>query len=154
MFDSSWLFGLWNLFRPHKQSPDEADQLISVMFNFISNTSGMSSYLSPSPIVHSDMVREWPRRQAQTQAAMKKERPLEEKVLADVRKRVSQIEKMLKPALENSSLSSNTTKEAERTAHAVAKVCVQSVTATMTVFPLTSAAETAQSRSVNIRKYL
>ncbi|XP_073334366.1 laminin subunit gamma-3 [Pagrus major] len=68
-----------------------------------------------------NMVREWPRRQTQTQAAMKKERPLEEKVLADVRKRVSQIEKTLKPALENSSLSSNTTKEAERTAHAVAK---------------------------------
>ncbi|XP_031173603.1 laminin subunit gamma-3 [Sander lucioperca] len=67
------------------------------------------------------MVREWPRQQAQTKAAMKKERPLEEKVLADVRKRVSQIGKMLKPALENSSLSSNTTKEAEQTAHAVAK---------------------------------
>ncbi|XP_044031394.1 laminin subunit gamma-3 [Siniperca chuatsi] len=68
-----------------------------------------------------NMVREWPRQQAQTQAAVKKERPLEVKVLADVRKRVSQIEKMLNPALENSSLSSNTTKEAEQTAHAVAK---------------------------------
>ncbi|XP_056260145.1 laminin subunit gamma-3 [Seriola aureovittata] len=68
-----------------------------------------------------NMVREWPRRQAQTKAAVKKEKPLEEKVLADVRKRVSQIEKMLKPALENSSLSSNTTKEAERAAHALAK---------------------------------
>ncbi|XP_075954415.1 laminin subunit gamma-3 [Anarhichas minor] len=67
------------------------------------------------------MVREWPRRQAQTKAAMKKEKPLEEKVLADVRKKVSQIKKMLKPALENSSLSSNTTMEAEQTAHAVAK---------------------------------
>ncbi|XP_034753093.1 laminin subunit gamma-3 isoform X2 [Etheostoma cragini] len=67
------------------------------------------------------MVREWPRQQAQTKAAIKKERPLEEKVLADVRKRVSQIAKMLIPALENSSLSSNTTKEAEQTAHAVAK---------------------------------
>uniref|UniRef100_A0A8D3AEZ2 Laminin, gamma 3 n=1 Tax=Scophthalmus maximus TaxID=52904 RepID=A0A8D3AEZ2_SCOMX len=68
-----------------------------------------------------NMVREWPHREAQTKAAVKKERPLEEKVLADVRKRVSQIEEMLKPALENSSLSGNTTKEAERTAHAVAK---------------------------------
>ncbi|XP_023279771.1 laminin subunit gamma-3 [Seriola lalandi dorsalis] len=68
-----------------------------------------------------NMVREWPRRQAQTKAAVKKEKPLEEKVLADVRKRVSQIEKMLKPALENSSLSSNITKEAERAAHALAK---------------------------------
>lgn len=73
------------------------------------------------------MVSEWPRKQVQTKAAMKKERPLEEKVLADVRDRVSQIKQMLKPALENSSLSSNTTKEAEQTAHAVAKVCVQSV---------------------------
>lgn len=68
-----------------------------------------------------NMVAEWPRRQAQTKAAMKKEKPLQEKVLVDVRKRVSQIEKMLKPALENSSLSSNTTKEAEQTAHTVAK---------------------------------
>ncbi|XP_040915110.1 laminin subunit gamma-3 isoform X1 [Toxotes jaculatrix] len=68
-----------------------------------------------------NMVREWPRRQAQTKAAMKKEKPLEEKVLADVRKRVSQIEKMLKPALENSTLSSNTTKELEQTAHSLAK---------------------------------
>ncbi|XP_071322534.1 laminin subunit gamma-3 [Trachinotus anak] len=68
-----------------------------------------------------NMVREWPRRQAQTKAAMKKERPLEEKVLPDVRKRVSQIEKMLKPALENSSFSSNTTKEVEQTAQALAK---------------------------------
>uniref|UniRef100_A0A3B5B3F7 Laminin subunit gamma-3-like n=1 Tax=Stegastes partitus TaxID=144197 RepID=A0A3B5B3F7_9TELE len=74
------------------------------------------------PVLHSDMVAEWPRRQAQTRAAMKKEKPLEEKVLVDVRRRVSQIEKMLKPALENSSLSSNTTKEAEQTAHTVAKV--------------------------------
>uniref|UniRef100_A0A8C4NVY6 Laminin, gamma 3 n=1 Tax=Dicentrarchus labrax TaxID=13489 RepID=A0A8C4NVY6_DICLA len=74
--------------------------------------------------LHSDMVREWPRRQAQTHTAIKKEKPLEEKVLADVRRRVSQIEKILEPALENSSLSSNTTKEVEQTAHAVAKVCV------------------------------
>lgn len=70
----------------------------------------------------SDMVKEWPRRQAQTRAALKKERPLQEKVLTDVRKRVSQIEVTLKPALENSSLSSNTTRDAEETAHAVAKV--------------------------------
>uniref|UniRef100_A0A3Q3MJJ9 Laminin, gamma 3 n=1 Tax=Mastacembelus armatus TaxID=205130 RepID=A0A3Q3MJJ9_9TELE len=64
--------------------------------------------------------KEWPRQHAQTKAALKKERPLEGKVLVDVKKRVSQIEKMLKPALENSSLS--TTKEAEQRAHAVAKV--------------------------------
>lgn len=71
------------------------------------------------------MVREWPRQQAQTKAAMKKKRPLEEKVLAEVKKRVSQIKETLKPALENSSLSGNVTKEAEQTAYAVAKVCMQ-----------------------------
>lgn len=70
----------------------------------------------------SDMVREWPQRQTQTKAAMKKKKPLEEKVLADVRKRVSQIDKLLKPALENSSLARETAREAEHTAHAVAKV--------------------------------
>lgn len=69
------------------------------------------------------MVTEWPRQQAQTKTAMKKEKPLEEKVLAEVRKRVSQIEKELSPALGNSSLFSNTIKEAEQTAHAVVKVC-------------------------------
>lgn len=73
------------------------------------------------------MVKEWPRQQALTKVAVKKERPLEEKVLADVNKKLSEIEKMLEPALENSSLSS-TTKEAEQTAHAVVKVCVSLVT--------------------------
>ncbi len=82
--------------------------------------------IHPTVCLHSDMVRDWPRRQAQTQAAIKKKRPLEEKVLADVRKRVSQIEKTLKPALENSSLYSNTTKEAVQRAQAVAKVGVKS----------------------------
>ncbi|XP_068190889.1 laminin subunit gamma-3 [Antennarius striatus] len=68
-----------------------------------------------------NMVQDWPLRQTQTQAALKKERPLQEKVLADVRRRVSQIEMTLKPALENISFSSNTTKEVEQMAHAVAK---------------------------------
>ncbi|XP_028274254.1 laminin subunit gamma-3 [Parambassis ranga] len=68
-----------------------------------------------------NMVVEWPRRHAQTKAAIKKERPLKEKVLTDVRKKVTQITKILKPALENSSLSVNASKEAEKTAHAVAK---------------------------------
>ncbi|KAF7662191.1 hypothetical protein LDENG_00243610 [Lucifuga dentata] len=67
------------------------------------------------------MEREWPRQEAQTKAAVKKVRLLDEKVLADVRKKVTQMEKMLKPAQENASLSANTTTEAEQTAHAMAK---------------------------------
>uniref|UniRef100_A0A672HK63 Laminin, gamma 3 n=1 Tax=Salarias fasciatus TaxID=181472 RepID=A0A672HK63_SALFA len=70
------------------------------------------------------MAAEWPRRQSQTKVALKKEKPLEEKVLADVRRKVSQIEKMIKPALENASLAGNTSKEAELTAGAVAEVRV------------------------------
>lgn len=70
------------------------------------------------------MVKEWPHRQAQTKAAVKKERPLREKVLSDVRKRVSQIRETLKPALEDSSVSRNTTEELNQMANSVAKVCV------------------------------
>ncbi|XP_035996258.1 laminin subunit gamma-3 [Fundulus heteroclitus] len=68
-----------------------------------------------------NMVKEWPRQQAQTKAALKKQRPLEEKVLPEVRKRVKQIEKMLEPARENATLTKNTTQEAEQTAYDVAK---------------------------------
>lgn len=70
------------------------------------------------------MVKEWPQRQAQTKAALKRKKPLEEKVLAEVRRRASQINRTLKPALDNSSASSNITKEVEQMANTVAKVCV------------------------------
>lgn len=70
------------------------------------------------------MVSEWPRQQAQTQSALKKKKPLEEKILAAIEKRVSHLEEMLKPAAENSSVSQNIMKEAEETAQAVAKVCI------------------------------
>lgn len=70
------------------------------------------------------MVKEWPRQQAQTQSALKRQRPLEDKILAAIEKKVSYIDEMLKPAAENSSVSRNVTKEAEETAQAVAKVCI------------------------------
>lgn len=70
----------------------------------------------------SDMVSEWPRRRAQTQSALKKERPLEDKILASIEKKVSHIQEMLEPAAENSSLSRKVAKEAAETADAVAKV--------------------------------
>ncbi|CAL8406287.1 unnamed protein product [Arctogadus glacialis] len=66
------------------------------------------------------MERDWPRLQAQTRLAVKKERPLEEKVLADVRKKVKQVEKMLNPALGNTRLSNATAHEALEMATAAA----------------------------------
>ncbi|KAJ3605399.1 hypothetical protein NHX12_027446, partial [Muraenolepis orangiensis] len=58
-------------------------------------------------------ARDWPRLEAQTRLAVKKERPLEEKV--------KQVEKMLKPVLENTDLSNATAQEARETAMAAVK---------------------------------
>ncbi|CAG5867641.1 unnamed protein product [Menidia menidia] len=82
---------------------------------------GKPFFISVYLTIFVDMVTEWPRQQVRTKAALKKERPLQDKVLADVRKTVSQIENMLEPAVANSSLISNTTEEAEKMAHNVAK---------------------------------
>lgn len=72
--------------------------------------------------LYPDMVKEWPRQQLQTKAAMKKERPLREKVLADVRKKVAQVQEILKPALENASVAANISNTAEQIAQSAAKV--------------------------------
>uniref|UniRef100_A0A8C6M1M2 Laminin subunit gamma 3 n=1 Tax=Nothobranchius furzeri TaxID=105023 RepID=A0A8C6M1M2_NOTFU len=66
----------------------------------------------------------WPHQQAQTRAAVKKVRPLEDKVLVEVRKTVQKVEKALEAAVENSNLVINTTKEAEHIAQAAAQVRV------------------------------
>lgn len=70
------------------------------------------------------MVSEWPRQRTKTQIALKKKRPLEDKILTAIEKRVSHIEEILKPAAENSSVSRNITEEAAETAQALAKVCI------------------------------
>ncbi|KAJ3605945.1 hypothetical protein NHX12_027988 [Muraenolepis orangiensis] len=80
--------------------------------------------------LHKDMeimARDWPRLEAQTRLAVKKERPLEEKVLADVRKKVKQVEKTLRPARENTDLSNATAHEARETAMATTKESKDSV---------------------------
>ncbi|CAB1318789.1 unnamed protein product, partial [Coregonus sp. 'balchen'] len=68
-----------------------------------------------------DMQREWPRRKAQTNAALKKETLLREKVLEDVNKKVNQTERVLRPALDNATLSNATAEQAEHTAHNLSK---------------------------------
>ncbi|XP_070408564.1 laminin subunit gamma-3 isoform X2 [Nothobranchius furzeri] len=68
-----------------------------------------------------NMVAQWPHQQAQTRAAVKKVRPLEDKVLVEVRKTVQKVEKALEAAVENSNLVINTTKEAEHIAQAAAQ---------------------------------
>ncbi|XP_021446264.2 laminin subunit gamma-3 isoform X1 [Oncorhynchus mykiss] len=68
-----------------------------------------------------DMQREWPQRQAQTKAALKRERLLREKVLEDVSKKVNQTKRVLRPALESATLSNATAQEAKHTANALSK---------------------------------
>lgn len=67
---------------------------------------------------------EWPHLQAQTKAAVKKEKHLREKVLPDVRRKLSQVEKNLQPAVENTNMSNNATKEAKQRTQNVEKVCL------------------------------
>lgn len=68
------------------------------------------------------MVREWPRLQAHTRAAMKKKKPLEVKVLAGVTNLVSEIREILGPVQGNSRLARNLSLEAQRTAHSASEV--------------------------------
>lgn len=79
---------------------------------------------SEAIILHKELEatqREWPRLEAQTKAAVRKEKPLGEKVLADVRRKVKQVDKMLKQATENTKLSGSTAGEAWNMAQATAK---------------------------------
>uniref|UniRef100_A0A3P9KKW5 Laminin subunit gamma 3 n=1 Tax=Oryzias latipes TaxID=8090 RepID=A0A3P9KKW5_ORYLA len=68
-----------------------------------------------------NMVEEWPHLQAQTKAAVKKEKHLKEKVLPDAQRKASQVKKSLQPTVENASLSNNATKEAKQRVHNVEK---------------------------------
>ncbi|KAM6984916.1 laminin subunit gamma-3 [Aplochiton taeniatus] len=75
-----------------------------------------------------DNQREWPTREAKTKVAVKKEKLLEKKVLAEVRKRVMQVEKIVKPSMENATLSNTTATEAELKAHMIVKESTASLT--------------------------
>ncbi|XP_048876861.1 laminin subunit gamma-3 isoform X1 [Brienomyrus brachyistius] len=65
--------------------------------------------------------KEWPEALAQAQTFSTKEKMVEEKLLADASKKVSQAERMLKPALENTSACSNTAAEARDAASSASK---------------------------------
>ncbi|KAG5834495.1 hypothetical protein ANANG_G00262110 [Anguilla anguilla] len=67
-----------------------------------------------------DMKKEWPRTQAQTKAAVKKERMVEENILGDARKKAKQAERIVKLALENSTLSNSTASQAKSLSDTVA----------------------------------
>ncbi|KAJ8339181.1 hypothetical protein SKAU_G00359670 [Synaphobranchus kaupii] len=68
-----------------------------------------------------DMRKEWPRMHAQTKAAVKKERMVEERILGDARKKAKQAERIVKPALDNSTLSNSTASQAKSLSDTVSK---------------------------------
>ncbi|KAG9354246.1 hypothetical protein JZ751_012370, partial [Albula glossodonta] len=59
------------------------------------------------------MRKGWPRTLTQTKASLKKERMVEDKILGDAKKKTKQAERILKPALENSTLSNTTASQAK-----------------------------------------
>lgn len=61
----------------------------------------------------------------QTQAALKREGIVEEKVLPEVKKRVRHAERVLRPALENATQAKDTATQAQKTANSIAKVTLK-----------------------------
>ncbi|XP_072530162.1 laminin subunit gamma-3 isoform X2 [Salminus brasiliensis] len=70
---------------------------------------------------------EWPVLRTQTKAVLKRESIMEEKTLIEVKKKVRQAERALKPILENATLASNTAAQTMDMANAVAKDAKASV---------------------------
>ncbi|RXN28697.1 laminin subunit gamma-3-like protein [Labeo rohita] len=68
-----------------------------------------------------DVEQDWPQLPTYSKGYLKREKMLKEKTLVDVKKRVKQTERMIKPAVENATAASSTAKQAEESANAVAK---------------------------------
>lgn len=69
-----------------------------------------------------DMEKDWPQLPTLSKGYLKREKMLKEKTLEDVKKRVKQTEKIIRPAVENATDASSTAKQAKESADAVAKV--------------------------------
>ncbi len=69
-----------------------------------------------------DMEQDWPQLPTYSKGYLKREKLLKEKTLVDVKKRVKQTERMIKPAVENATAVSSTAKHAQESTDAVAKV--------------------------------
>lgn len=69
-----------------------------------------------------DMEQDWPLLPTYSKGYLKREKFLKEKTLVDVKKRVKQTERMIKPAMQNATAVSSTAKHAQESADAVAKV--------------------------------
>ncbi|KAK3509089.1 hypothetical protein QTP70_020301 [Hemibagrus guttatus] len=67
------------------------------------------------------LEKEWPAVRTQTQAALKREGIVEEKVLTEVKKKVRHAERVLRPALENATQARETATQAQKTANSIAK---------------------------------
>ncbi|MBN3303592.1 LAMC3 protein, partial [Amia calva] len=68
-----------------------------------------------------DMKKTWPRKTAQIKASVKKGKIVKEKILSDSKKKTKQGEKIIRPALDNSTLANATATEAESMASGATK---------------------------------
>ena len=68
------------------------------------------------------MQKEWPRKQAQTKAAVRKARVVEERVLTEAKKKTKIAERVVQAAVKNATQANITATQAEDTANTVSKV--------------------------------
>ncbi|KAI2664612.1 Laminin subunit gamma-3 [Labeo rohita] len=95
----------------HLKTAQELKQLTAVAEGF--KVSAVSSVVTGKE--------DWPQLPTYSKGYLKREKMLKEKTLVDVKKRVKQTERMIKPAVENATAASSTAKQAEESANAVAK---------------------------------
>ncbi|XP_051552482.1 laminin subunit gamma-3-like [Myxocyprinus asiaticus] len=119
----------------HMKKVQEANQLMAVVEGF--KVSAVSSVVTGKDVeaeiisLHKgleDIEQDWPKLPTLSKGFLKREKVLKEKTLVEVKKRVKQGERMIKPALENSTFASNTAKQAEEIADTVAKDAKASLT--------------------------
>ncbi|KAJ8261358.1 hypothetical protein COCON_G00170810 [Conger conger] len=93
-----------------------------------------------------DMRKEWPAQRSQTKSAVKKEKMVEEKILGDARKKAKQAEKIVKHALDNSTLSNSTASQAKNISDTASKeakdTCSQAKSAKKASAQLSSSLDT------------
>nr|XP_006640850.2 PREDICTED: laminin subunit gamma-3 [Lepisosteus oculatus] len=76
------------------------------------------------------MKKSWPRKTAQTKASMKKAKIVKEKILEDSKKKTKQGERMLRYAVDNSTLANSTAREAQGIASEASKVAKDTLSQT------------------------
>lgn len=100
---------------------------VSAVSSVVTGKEVEAEFLSLQKVLE-DMEQDWPQLPTLSKGYLKREKLLKEKTLVDVKKKVKQTEKVIKPAVENATAASSTAKQAKESADAVAKDAKASLT--------------------------